>query len=167
MEQTVGARSRLARATSISASIQPRSVAPTRRCASWSMLRSRSTLFVKSSNTSTCGAAAPMVRNCVSVVVIVLKNGVLGFQRHAEAMPLGPCTSACHFAPVDHAAIARACGCGATVVRVPDDIGPALEALASERPWLVKVVAAPNAHPALSLFGGAVDQNVVRDVGSV
>ncbi|BCH19194.1 acetolactate synthase catalytic subunit [Mesorhizobium sp. L-2-11] len=109
-----------------------------------------------------------MVRSCVSVVVIVLNNGVLGFQKYAETIKFGAYTSACHFAPVDHAAIARACGCGATVVRAPGDIGPALdEALASGRPWLVEVVADPDAHPALSLFDGTVDQNAVRDVGSV
>src|SRR5665647_830543 len=32
-------------------------------------------------------------------------------------------TSACHFAPVDHASIARACGCGATTVTAPGDLG--------------------------------------------
>ncbi|MER9364231.1 acetolactate synthase catalytic subunit [Mesorhizobium sp. M0500] len=109
-----------------------------------------------------------MVRSHVPVVVIVLNNGVLGFQKDAETVKFGVYTSACHFAPVDHAAIARACGCGATVVKAPGDIGPALDgALASGLPWLVEVMADPDAHPALSLFDGTLDRDAARDMASV
>jgi acetolactate synthase-1/2/3 large subunit len=90
---------------------------------------------------------------------VVLNNGVLGFQKDAETVKFGAYTSACHFAPVDHAAVARACGCEATRVSEPGDVGPALrQALASGQPWLIEVMADPDAHPALSQFAGTLDR---------
>lgn len=101
-----------------------------------------------------------MVRSQVPVTVIVLNNGVLGFQKDAESVKFGACTSACHFAPVDHAQIARACGCGASVVTRPAEIGPALDdAFSAGRPWLIEVMTDPDAHPPLSLFDGTLDRS--------
>jgi acetolactate synthase-1/2/3 large subunit len=100
-----------------------------------------------------------MVRMKIPVVTVVLNNGVLGFQKDAETVKFGAYTSACHFAEVDHAAIARACGCDATRVSEPGDVGPALrEALASAKPWLIEVMTDPDAHPALSQFAGTLDK---------
>jgi acetolactate synthase-1/2/3 large subunit len=99
-----------------------------------------------------------MVRSDIAVVTILLNNGVLGFQKDAETVKFGTYTSACHFAAVDHASIARACGCGATTISAPGDIGPALdEALAARRPWLIEVMTDPDAHPPISLFEGTLD----------
>lgn len=103
-----------------------------------------------------------MARSNVAVVVIVLNNGVLGFQKDAETVKFGAYTTACHFSPVDHAAIARACGCGGTMINVPGDLGGALDlALAEQRPWLIEVVTDPSAHPPLSVFDGTLDHDVV------
>jgi acetolactate synthase I/II/III large subunit len=100
-----------------------------------------------------------MVRSDIAVVTIVLNNGVLGFQKDAETVKFGGYTSACHFAAVDHASIARACGCGASRVSAPGDIGSALdEALAARRPWLIEVMTDPAAHPPISLFDGTLDR---------
>jgi acetolactate synthase-1/2/3 large subunit len=44
-----------------------------------------------------------MVRMRISIVIIVLNNGVLGYQKDAEQVKFGAYTSACHFAPVNHA----------------------------------------------------------------
>ncbi|MCK1352436.1 acetolactate synthase catalytic subunit [Bradyrhizobium sp. CW7] len=100
-----------------------------------------------------------VVRSNVPVVVIVLNNGILGFQKDAETVKFGSYTTACHFSPVDHAAIARACGCGAVVVSAPGDLGNALDlALAERRPWLIEVVTDPSAHPPISLFDGTLDR---------
>ena len=49
-------------------------------------------------------------RTNTPVVVTVLNNGVLAYQKDAEDVKFGAHTSACYFQPVDHAAIARACG---------------------------------------------------------
>ncbi|MBK3661028.1 acetolactate synthase catalytic subunit [Bradyrhizobium diazoefficiens] len=100
-----------------------------------------------------------VVRSNVPVVVIVLNNGILGFQKDAETVKFGGYTTACHFSPVDHAAIARACGCGGAVVSAPGDLGKALDlALAEQRPWLIEVVTDPSAHPPISLFDGTLDR---------
>ena len=44
------------------------------------------------------------------IVTIVLNNGILGYQKHAEEVKFGEHTKAVNFTAVDHAAIARACG---------------------------------------------------------
>ena len=100
-----------------------------------------------------------LVRSDVALTVILLNNGVLGYQKDAETAKFGRYTTACHFAAVDHAAIARACGCDAATVDKPGDIGPALErALASGRPWLIEVMSDPDAHPPLSLYAPTLDR---------
>src|SRR5690606_30912358 len=47
-------------------------------------------------------------RTGVHVTILLLNNGILGFQKHAETLKYGKFTNAVNFAPVDHAAIARA-----------------------------------------------------------
>lgn len=99
-----------------------------------------------------------MVRSNVPVVVIVLNNGVLGFQKDGQTVMFNDYLSGCHFSPVDHAAIARACGCGGTLVTDPADMGRTLDfALAQQRPWLIEVVTDPSAHPPVSAFDGTLD----------
>jgi acetolactate synthase-1/2/3 large subunit len=94
-----------------------------------------------------------LVRQSIGVTVIVLNNGVLGFQKDAETVKFGSYTSACHFSAVDHAAIARACGVKSIRVDEPSGLQPALTtAIGSGEPWLIDVVTDPNAYPPLSLF---------------
>lgn len=96
-----------------------------------------------------------IVRLDIPVTIIVLNNGILGFQRDAETVKFGRFTTACHFSPVDHAAIAQACGCDATRVSDPGLLAGVLEsAIRSGRPNLIEVITDPEAHPPLSLFAG-------------
>lgn len=89
------------------------------------------------------------------LTVIVLNNGILGFQKHGEDTVLGEHTIACDFADVDHAAIARACGVRATRVEHGEEVGPALDAaFASNEPNLIEVLTDPNAKPPLTFFHG-------------
>ena len=61
-------------------------------------------------------------------------------------------------APVDHAAIARACGCDAVRILDASKLQEALtRAVASGRPNLIEVMTDPQAHPPLSLFANMVD----------
>lgn len=100
-----------------------------------------------------------MVRSGVSVVVIVLNNGVLGYQKDAETVKFGQYTTACHFAPVDHAALANACGIDAVRVTAHAEIAPNIQAaLASGKPYLIEVMSDPDAHPAISLYDGSLDK---------
>jgi acetolactate synthase-1/2/3 large subunit len=71
----------------------------------------------------------------------------------------GAYTTACHFAPVDHAAIARACGCEGIRVEEANAILPALKtARTSGRSTLIEVMTDPDAHPPLSLYDGTLDR---------
>lgn len=102
-----------------------------------------------------------MVRMGIPVTVIVLNNGILGYQKDAETVKFGTYTTACHFAPVDHAAIARACGCAGIRVEAPAEILPSLqEALSGNRPTLIEITTDPDAHPAISLYDGTLDKPV-------
>lgn len=99
-----------------------------------------------------------MIRMQLPVIVIVLNNGILGFQRDAETVKFGGYTTACHFGAVDHAAIAKACGCAAVRVTDPSQLPELLaESIESGGPLLIEIMTDPAAHPALSLFA-AMDE---------
>jgi acetolactate synthase-1/2/3 large subunit len=71
----------------------------------------------------------------------------------------GGYTSAVHFAPVDHAAIARACGCRGIRVEKADDYLPAIrEALASDVTTVIDVMTDPMAYPPITFFEGALEK---------
>jgi acetolactate synthase-1/2/3 large subunit len=87
------------------------------------------------------------------VVLTVLNNGVLGYQKDAEDVKFGRHTSACYFKPVDHAQIARACGCrGVTITRPADYLPAVREALAAKETTLIDVITDPGAYPPVSFF---------------
>jgi acetolactate synthase-1/2/3 large subunit len=93
------------------------------------------------------------IRMRTPVVVTVLNNGVLGYQKDAEDVKFGRHTSACYFAPVDHAQIARACGCrGITVERPADYLGAVREALAANETTVIDVMTDPEAYPPVAFF---------------
>ena len=99
-----------------------------------------------------------MVRSKLPILIIVLNNGILGFQRDAETAKFGKFTTACSFADVDHQKIAEACGCAAVRIFDPADLPKNLErGLSGEGPLLIEVMTDPGAHPPLSLFA-AMDQ---------
>lgn len=99
-----------------------------------------------------------MVRLNIPVTTIVLNNGILGFQRDAETVKFGRYTSACHFAPVDHAQIAAACGCRSARVDDPADLANLIRmGIEADGPFLIEAMTDPEAHPPLSLFA-AMDQ---------
>jgi acetolactate synthase-1/2/3 large subunit len=97
------------------------------------------------------------VRMKTKVILIVLNNQILGYQWHAEEVMYGNHTDACQFAPVDHAAIARACGCEGVRVEKPGDFEPALErALRSPQTTLIDVMIDPKAFPPITLYEGKI-----------
>ncbi len=93
------------------------------------------------------------VRSNTPLTLIVLNNGILGFQKHAENLKYGSHTSAVNFAAVDHAAIARACGCIGIRIEDPEQLASALtDARAVDRCTLLDVICDPNAFPPLTIF---------------
>lgn len=98
-----------------------------------------------------------LVRSRVAVTVILLNNGVLGFQRDAETVKFGRYTTACHFVPVDHVAVARACGLEAVRVNDAAELAPILrKALTSLNSTFIEVMTDPEAHPPLSLYAAGI-----------
>jgi acetolactate synthase I/II/III large subunit len=71
-----------------------------------------------------------MKRLGLPIVVIVLNNHILGYQKHANSVLLGGWTDTCHFVAVDHAALAG----GQSVVR--------------------DVITDPEAYPPITAFQG-------------
>lgn len=101
-------------------------------------------------------------RHGVRLTIVVLNNGVLGFQLNAEESRFGTHTSVCHFGPIDHVAIARACGCDGARVENADDLRRALASAAdSDVPFVIDAVVDPQAFPPLTAFE---DQLIPLDV---
>jgi acetolactate synthase-1/2/3 large subunit len=97
-------------------------------------------------------------RTKTPVVITVLNNGVLGYQKDAEDVKFGRHTGACVFSPVDHAAIARACGCRGISIEDAADYLPALrEALACNETTVLDVDTDPEAYPPITLFDEKLD----------
>ncbi|MDM0047885.1 acetolactate synthase catalytic subunit [Variovorax sp. J22R115] len=93
------------------------------------------------------------VRMKLRVVLVVLNNGILGYQKHAENVKFGAFTDACDFVPVDHAAIARAVGARGVRVEKAAELGPALDAaLSADTMTLIDVVTDENAFPPVSWY---------------
>ncbi|KGE01919.1 acetolactate synthase catalytic subunit [Rhizobium sp. YS-1r] len=89
------------------------------------------------------------------IVVVVLNNQILGYQKHAELSLFGGFTDVCDFEAVDHAAIARAVGCDGVRIESPADFLPALkDALASGRTTVLDVITDQRAYPPITSFEG-------------
>ena len=96
-----------------------------------------------------------VVRLRLPIVTIVLNNQILAYQKHAETVLFGAYTPACDFEPVDHAAIARACGVRGVRVERPEEIGAALDdALKRGEATVLDVVTDPDAYPPVTVFQG-------------
>jgi acetolactate synthase I/II/III large subunit len=94
-----------------------------------------------------------VVRHQLPIITVVLNNQILGYQKHGETVVFNAYTDACEFRPVDHAAIARACGCAGVRIEDSADFSPQLEAaLKSRQPTLFDVIIDENAHPPITSF---------------
>lgn len=98
-------------------------------------------------------------RTKVPIVLTVLNNGVLAYQKDAEDVKFGRHSSACYFSPVDHAAVARACGLkGVRIERAADYLPALKEALASNETTLLDVITDADAFPPITFFDGALQK---------
>lgn len=96
-----------------------------------------------------------LVRETIPLTLIVLNNGVLGYQKDAEQVKFGRHSGAVFFEPVDHCAIAKACGCEAMAVRDVAGLANTLQKAMTHRgPVLVEAFVDPEAHPPLTMFDG-------------
>ncbi|MET9325262.1 acetolactate synthase catalytic subunit [Tsukamurella sp. NPDC003166] len=91
------------------------------------------------------------VREELPVIVVVLNNAELGYQKHAEIVQFGRATSAVVLGAVDHAAIARACGARGSTVRTRAAFVDAFTAaLSSPVPVVIDVITDPDAYPPIT-----------------
>ncbi len=89
----------------------------------------------------------------VKVITILINNGILGFQKHGENVWYGTHTSAVHFSPVNHAAIARACGINGQRVIQAEDLAEALTAaMEASESSLIEVMCTEQAYPPIAVF---------------
>jgi acetolactate synthase I/II/III large subunit len=92
-------------------------------------------------------------RHGIQVVIAVMNNGVLGYQRHAEDALLGRHTNVCDFKPVDHALVAQACGLKGIRVERPEEIADAIKvAMECSSAVLLDVMVDPDAMPPVGVF---------------
>ena len=97
----------------------------------------------------------PTSLGCHSVALLRDADVVLlvGTRTNQNGTEFGTFTTACHLGQVDHAMIARACGCAAVRIESADQISGALRtAMAANSPFVIEVMTDPGAHPPLSLF---------------
>ena len=97
-------------------------------------------------------------RRKTPVVLTVLNNSCLGYQKDAEDVKFGSHSTACYFTAGDHAAIARATGCRGVRIEKASDYLPALrEALACNETTVLDVITDPAAYPPVTFFDGLDD----------
>lgn len=89
----------------------------------------------------------------IKVVTVLINNGILGYQKHAECLKYGDHTSAVDFAEVDHAAVARAAGLRGVRITDPGEIRAALQTAArSDVGTLIEVMCTSQAHPPITFY---------------
>lgn len=89
----------------------------------------------------------------LNVVVCVLNNSILGYEKHAEKVLFGDFSDACDFTAVDHAMIARGAGCHGERIEAADDFLPALQAAFGRNSTTVlDVVTDERAYPPITAF---------------
>lgn len=103
------------------------------------------------------GELETAARYGIAVLVVVLNNSTLGFQRHFEEKALGSYRE-CDFLDVDFSAVARAMGCGGERVEQPGDLAAALRrGLDHGGPYVVDVVIDPEIAAPVPGFERGVD----------
>ncbi|MDX3926222.1 MAG: acetolactate synthase catalytic subunit [Shinella sp.] len=89
----------------------------------------------------------------LNVVVAVLNNSILGYEKHAEKVIFNEYSDACDFTPVDHAAIARGAGCQGVRIEKAEDFLPALKAaFAANATTVLDVITDERAYPPITMF---------------
>jgi len=89
----------------------------------------------------------------LNVVVAVLNNSILGYEKHAEKVIFNEYSDACDFTAVDHAAIARGAGCEGIRIEKAEDFLPTLKAaFAVTATTVLDVITDERAYPPITVF---------------
>jgi len=94
-------------------------------------------------------------REGINVILTVINNEILGYQKFSEQAQWGRNTNACELTAVNHAKVAEACGVKGIRVESTKDIRSALfEAFATEGPVVIDLVADPSGIPPIPFLSG-------------
>lgn len=95
------------------------------------------------------------VRSGLPIVLVVLNNGILGYQKHSELYQFGRHTDSIEFGAVDHAAIADASGAKGLRVSTSEEIAPRfVEAMRSGTMCVLDVTVEADAWPPITAWDG-------------
>lgn len=98
-------------------------------------------------------------RHGIQVVLVVINNGILGYQKYGETAGYGRYTNACDFSSVDHTKIAEACGIRGIKVESIAEIPAALdEAFQSDELVMIDLLSDPINIPPVKAMAG-LDSN--------
>ena len=107
-----------------------------------------------------------LMREKLPIILIVLNNGTLGFQRDAEMVKFARHTNAVHFGQVDHSKVAEAVGCRGLRVSDPARLEPEIRScLQSGEPALIDVVTDRDAYPPLAAFEPLLEERRAEQKG--
>lgn len=89
----------------------------------------------------------------LQLIVVVINNEILGYQKYAETAMFGRYTNACDFESVNHAMIAKACGVKGMTLDSIKDIPKILEeAFASNETVVIDLMSDPNNIPPVGVM---------------
>lgn len=94
-------------------------------------------------------------RHGIHIVLAIINNGILGYQKFVETATFGQYTDACDFSYVDHTKIAEACDVkGIKVESISDIAGAIDEAFKSEESVVIDLISDPNNIPPVGVLDG-------------
>lgn len=89
----------------------------------------------------------------IHVVLVVINNGILGYQKYGETAAYGRYTNVCDFSFVDHSKIAEACGVKGITIKSVEEIGTAIdEAFRSDESVVIDLVSDPHNIPPVKVM---------------
>lgn len=93
-------------------------------------------------------------RSNLKVTTIVLNNGILGYVKCSEKLRYGKNNTSVDIFPIDHVALAQACGLQGIRVEHAEELLPALEqARLSETSTLIEVMCSGDCPPITDFVG--------------
>ncbi|MGM0901715.1 MAG: acetolactate synthase catalytic subunit [Bacillota bacterium] len=97
----------------------------------------------------------------INIVLVVINNGILGYQKLGETALFGRYTNVCDFSAVDHTKVAEACGIKTVIVRNVSDISGALDdAFNHDGSVLIDLISDPENIPPITIMDGLIKETV-------
>lgn len=96
----------------------------------------------------------------IDLVIVVINNNILGYQKYGETALYGRYTDVCDFTFVDHTKIAEACGMKGISVNSVEQIGDALdEVFSQDGSVLIDLITDPDNVPPVTIMDGILEES--------